>query len=158
MGLPELRPPYWYLAFFSDGFKIWKKNLKKKIFKILTLTLPGISWFNNLHGHLKSVHLTLHPPWGKVSSLQVLLFGKRSGSRMREVMTYLERTHQGLIDRHHSTSVVKLSTIVWSWKERHQLSFCKKLVSIFHNLMGQREVLLKVSKQQFSSFWRFLKQ
>ena len=24
-GLPEVKPPYWYLAFFSDGFKICNK-------------------------------------------------------------------------------------------------------------------------------------
>jgi len=26
-GLPALRPPYEYLAFFSDGFKIWKEHM-----------------------------------------------------------------------------------------------------------------------------------
>ena len=25
-GLPELIPAYWYLAFFSDGFRICKEN------------------------------------------------------------------------------------------------------------------------------------
>ena len=24
MGRPEFSPEYWYLAFFSDGFKIWR--------------------------------------------------------------------------------------------------------------------------------------
>ena len=28
-GRPEFKPPYWYLAFFSDGFKIWKRNWRK---------------------------------------------------------------------------------------------------------------------------------
>lgn len=27
-GLPELRPPYWYLAFFSEGFRIWKEHMR----------------------------------------------------------------------------------------------------------------------------------
>lgn len=27
-GRPELRPPYWYLAFFSEGFKIWKEHMR----------------------------------------------------------------------------------------------------------------------------------
>lgn len=26
-GRPEFTPPYWYLAFFSDGFKIWKEQI-----------------------------------------------------------------------------------------------------------------------------------
>ena len=30
------------------------------------------------------------------------------------VWTNLEGTHQGLIDTHHGTSVVKLSTVIWS--------------------------------------------
>lgn len=25
-GRPEFTPPYWYLAFFSDGFRIWDKR------------------------------------------------------------------------------------------------------------------------------------
>lgn len=27
IGLPEFKPPYWYFAFFSEGFKIYKKTL-----------------------------------------------------------------------------------------------------------------------------------
>lgn len=26
-GRPELRPPYWYFAFFSEGFRIWKLHM-----------------------------------------------------------------------------------------------------------------------------------
>lgn len=26
-GRPEFTPPYWYFAFFSDGFRIWKTRL-----------------------------------------------------------------------------------------------------------------------------------
>lgn len=25
-GRPEFIPPYWYLAFFSDGFRIWEEE------------------------------------------------------------------------------------------------------------------------------------
>ena len=25
-GRPEFTPPYWYFAFFSDGFRIWKSD------------------------------------------------------------------------------------------------------------------------------------
>jgi len=27
IGLPEFNPPYWYFAFFSAGFKIWKEHM-----------------------------------------------------------------------------------------------------------------------------------
>lgn len=27
-GRPELTPPYWYLAFFSEGFRIWKEHMR----------------------------------------------------------------------------------------------------------------------------------
>ena len=30
-GRPEFRPPYWYLAFFSDGFNIYNEKNKDKI-------------------------------------------------------------------------------------------------------------------------------
>lgn len=27
-GRPEFTPPYWYLAFFSEGFRIWKEHMR----------------------------------------------------------------------------------------------------------------------------------
>lgn len=27
IGRPEFKPPYWYFAFFSDGFRIWKEHM-----------------------------------------------------------------------------------------------------------------------------------
>lgn len=27
-GRPEFTPPYWYFAFFSEGFKIWKEHMR----------------------------------------------------------------------------------------------------------------------------------
>lgn len=27
-GRPEFIPPYWYLAFFSEGFRIWKEHIR----------------------------------------------------------------------------------------------------------------------------------
>lgn len=27
-GRPELTPPYWYFAFFSEGFRIWKEHMR----------------------------------------------------------------------------------------------------------------------------------
>jgi len=47
----------------------------------------------------------------------------------------LEGAHQGLIDAHHSPSIVELSTIVWSREEGHELPLCKEFISILDNLM-----------------------
>lgn len=27
-GRPEFTPPYWYFAFFSEGFRIWKEHMR----------------------------------------------------------------------------------------------------------------------------------
>jgi len=38
-GRPELSPPYWYLAFFSDGFKIFREREKQLVNAIIKCTL-----------------------------------------------------------------------------------------------------------------------
>lgn len=48
----------------------------------------------------------------------------------------LETAHQCIINWHHCSSIVKLSTIVRSWKESDQLSFSKELITIFNDLMS----------------------
>lgn len=47
---------------------------------------------------------------------------------------HLERTHKSLINAHHSASVVKLSTVIRSWEQSHQLSLGKEFIAIFNNL------------------------
>jgi len=50
------------------------------------------------------------------------------------VLAHLEATHQRFIYTHHSSSIVKLSTIVGGGKQRHQLSLSKELIPIFDDL------------------------
>lgn len=47
----------------------------------------------------------------------------------------LEAANEVIVDRHHGAGVVKLSAVVWSRKQRHQLPFSKKLVPVFHDLL-----------------------
>lgn len=49
--------------------------------------------------------------------------------------THLERAKQTLVDAHHSTCVVKLSTVVGRAEQSDQLAFREELVSVLHNLM-----------------------
>lgn len=53
---------------------------------------------------------------------------------MRCFQHYLEGTHEGLVDAHHATCVVKLPAVIWSGEKCDQLAFGKELVSILHNL------------------------
>merc|ERR1719199_290095 len=39
------------------------------------------------------------------------------------------------IDRHHCTSIVELTTIVWCTKDGDELSLCEEFVAIFNNLV-----------------------
>ena len=50
-------------------------------------------------------------------------------------IAYLERTQETLINAHHRASVIKLSAIIWRTEKRYELSFGKKLVAIFDDLM-----------------------
>ena len=47
---------------------------------------------------------------------------------------HLERAHQGLINSHHGTGIVKLAAIVGRREHRHQLPLGKELVAILHDL------------------------
>merc|ERR1719507_2590495 len=48
----------------------------------------------------------------------------------------LETAHQGLVHRHHGTSIVKLATVVWSREECDQLALCKELITILNYLVS----------------------
>lgn len=54
-------------------------------------------------------------------------------------VTYLERTQQTLIHTHHSSCIVKLSTVVRRAEQCHQLSLGEEFVPIFHDLMGSAD-------------------
>jgi len=47
-----------------------------------------------------------------------------------------EATHQGLIDRHHGSSIVELAAVVRSAEECDELPLSKEFISIFHHLVS----------------------
>ena len=48
----------------------------------------------------------------------------------------LETAHQCVINRHHGTCIVELTTIVRSAKKCYQLPLCKEFVPILNDLVG----------------------
>lgn len=46
----------------------------------------------------------------------------------------LEWTCEGIVNAHHSTSIVKLATVVGCRKYGYKLTLCKEFITIFHNL------------------------
>ena len=48
--------------------------------------------------------------------------------------TDLEGAHEGLIDTHHSSSVIKFSTVVRSREESDQLTLGKELIAVLYHL------------------------
>lgn len=49
------------------------------------------------------------------------------------------------------TCIVEFTTIVWSWEQRHQLSFRKELVTIFDDLMRSAYQIKVVSSQKLTN-------
>ena len=50
-------------------------------------------------------------------------------------LQYLEATHEGIINAHHGTRVIKLPTVIWRTEHRNQLLFGKELVPVLNDLM-----------------------
>ncbi len=48
----------------------------------------------------------------------------------------LEGAHQGLVDAHHSSSVVELSAVIRRREQRDQLAFGEELVTVLHHLQN----------------------
>jgi len=46
----------------------------------------------------------------------------------------LKRAHQVIIHTHHCTSIVKFTTVVWSWKYRNKLPVSEEFIPILYNL------------------------
>ena len=53
-----------------------------------------------------------------------------------------------MIDTHHGTCIVKLSAIVWSRKDGHQLALPKELVAILDDLMRTTDQIQVVLLQE----------
>lgn len=51
----------------------------------------------------------------------------------------METTHEGVVNGHHSSCIVELSTIVRGAKQRDQLPLCKELVPVFHHLVSSAD-------------------
>jgi len=51
----------------------------------------------------------------------------------------LETAHEGIIHAHHGTRIIKLSTIVGSTEQGHELPLGKEFVPILYNLMGSAD-------------------
>ena len=66
--------------------------------------------------------------------------------------TYLEGTHQRFVDRHHSSGVVELATVVGRTEECHQLAFGKELVAIFDHLVRATDEIQVVPMQEFGHY------
>ena len=49
-------------------------------------------------------------------------------------MAYLKTAHQCLINGHHGARIVEFAAVVRRREQRHQLTFGKELVAIFHDL------------------------
>lgn len=78
------------------------------------------------------------PFWAeKKKKAWTILFSCKTKSGLKR-NSYLEWTHECVIDRHHATRIVEFSTIVGCWEKSHQLSFGEELVSVLHHLQ-QRE-------------------
>jgi len=52
-----------------------------------------------------------------------------------DYIIHLKTAHQGFIDAHHTTSIVKLAAIVWRGEQRHELSFGEEFITVFDYLM-----------------------
>lgn len=55
---------------------------------------------------------------------------------MDGLSTHLKRTHEWIIDWHHSAGVVEFSAVIWSGEQRDQRAFGKELVAVFDDLVG----------------------
>ena len=53
---------------------------------------------------------------------------------MHKQRHHLKRAHESLIHAHHSTSIVKLPTIVGCWEQSDKLPLCKKFIAILNDL------------------------
>lgn len=66
----------------------------------------------------------------------------------------LERTQQTLVNTHHCTSIVELSTVVWRREQRNQLSFGEELVSVLNNLVSAAyQVHVVLLKESGDDIW-----
>lgn len=59
---------------------------------------------------------------------------------------YLEGTHESLIYTHHSSSVIKLPTVVWRRKYCYKLPLGKELIPILNNLQREPAFITDANK------------
>ena len=61
----------------------------------------------------------------------------------------LKGTHQSVIHSHHGSSIVKLSTVVWSGEYSYQFTVSEELITIFDNLMCPHDKVQVVTIEEF---------
>ena len=64
----------------------------------------------------------------------------------------LERTHECIVDSHHSTGIVELATIVRSGKDRYKLPSSKEFVSVLHHLVRPYNEVEVVSAKELADY------
>lgn len=78
----------------------------------------------------------------------------KNRARWNARIAYLERTQQTLVNTHHCTSIVELSTVVWRREQRNQLSFGEELVSVLDNLVSAAyQVHVVLLKESGDDIW-----
>lgn len=60
---------------------------------------------------------------------------------IQNMQSYLEGAEEGFIHRHHSSCIVKLSTVIWCREQSDQLSLGEEFITIFNNLWGSDDSL-----------------
>lgn len=61
---------------------------------------------------------------------------------------YLEGAHEGFVHAHHAAGIVKLSAVVGSREQRHQLPLSEELIAIFYHLGVQTQLTLITDAQK----------
>ena len=76
--------------------------------------------------------------WGENERGVSYTFGAPKGKLIRLFifyrLQYLKRANKCLINSHHSTSIVKLSTVIRSREDGYKLPVSKEFISVFHDL------------------------
>ena len=95
MARPEFSPEYWYLAFFSDGFRIWKE-----------------SFF---------ISLNRERGVGERAERERERWGERGGGGEggERADSHLKGTKQLLVNCHHASSIIVVTAVVGGREQRH---------------------------------------
>jgi hypothetical protein len=57
----------------------------------------------------------------------------------------LETTHEGIVDTHHGSRIVKLAAIIRRGEKGHELTLAEEFVAVFYDLMSSADKVEVVS-------------